>query len=89
MKLLGLYVAFRWLYGWVEDWNQWDIMNISLWIMIAMCYSPYFRQMNDEEITNWVRACMDFKKKKDSPTLIINHEQKTSSNFTDGTQSES
>lgn len=73
IKLLGLYVAFRWVYGWVEDWNQWDIMNISLWMMIAMCYSPYFRQMSDEEMTNWVRSCMSFKKKKNSSLFKINH----------------
>lgn len=62
VKLLGLYVAFRWMYGWVEDYNRWDIMNISLWMMISICYSPYFRRMTNEEMKQWVRGCLPYYK---------------------------
>lgn len=62
IKLLGLFVAFRWAYGWVEDFNRLDIMNVSLWMMIAMCYSNIFRDMNDMEFKTWVRSV--FKNKK-------------------------
>ncbi len=61
IKLLGLFVAFRWAYGWVEDFNRLDIMNVSLWMMIAMCYSNIFRDMSDYEFKTWVRSV--FKKK--------------------------
>lgn len=62
IKLLGLYVAFRWMYGWVEEYNRWDIMNISLWIMISMCLSPYYRSMTDKEFLVWFRQCFPSKK---------------------------
>lgn len=64
LKMIGLYIAFRWLYGWVEDFNRFDIMNISLWMMIAMAYSPFFRKMNTKEITIWVRGIFKLKYKR-------------------------
>lgn len=62
IKLLGLFVAFRWAYGWVEDANKLDIMNVSLWMMIAMCYSDIFREMSDYEFKKWVRSIFINKK---------------------------
>ena len=53
---MGLFVSFRWTYAWVEDFNNYDIMNVVLWILIALCYSQSFREMNDEEIKYWVRG---------------------------------
>jgi hypothetical protein len=54
MKLLGIFIAFRWAYGWIEDCNRFDIMNISLWMMIAMGFSVKFREMNNIELKKWV-----------------------------------
>lgn len=59
MKLLGLYTAFRWAYGWVEDFNMFDIMNISLWMMIAMGFSEKFRQMDDQQFKEWVQKIFE------------------------------
>jgi len=53
IKLLGLYIAFRWFFGWIEDINHLTIMSISLWMMIAMGFSEQFRQMNNEEFKEW------------------------------------
>ena len=36
MKLIGVYIAFRFLFGWIEDFNRFDISNIALWMVIAM-----------------------------------------------------
>lgn len=55
MKLLGVFIAFRWAYGWIEDFNRFDIMNISIWMMIAMGFSASFRKMNDTTFKNWIR----------------------------------
>ncbi len=63
MKMMGLYIAFRWGYGWVEDFNRFDIMNMSLWMMIAMGYSSQFRNMSNGEITIWVRSIFDIRNK--------------------------
>ena len=66
MKLLGVFVAFRWLWGWLEDTNfNLDIMNISLWMMIAMCYSSRFRAMTDGELHEWVESI--FRRRSSNP----------------------
>ena len=44
------------MYSWVEDFNRFDIMNLTLWAMIAMGYSKEFRNMSDIEFKNWVRS---------------------------------
>lgn len=54
IKFLGCFIAFRWAYGWVEDMNRFNIMNISIWIMIAMGLSIQFRSMNNKQFRLWV-----------------------------------
>ena len=56
MKLIGVYIAFRFLYGWIEDFNRFDISNIALWMVIAMGFSQAFRKMNDMEFKAWVKS---------------------------------
>lgn len=59
LKIIGLYVMFRWIYSWVEDFNRFDIMNIVLFIFIAICYSEQFRSMNDKDFKNWLKSIFD------------------------------
>ena len=56
MRLIGVYVAFRWLYAWVEDFSRFDLSFLLLWVMIGMCYSTVFRDMTNDEVKNWVRG---------------------------------
>ena len=56
IRLLGLCVAFHFLYGWVEDVTDFNILNLSLWMMIAMCYSDRFRLMTDVDFRSWVKG---------------------------------
>ena len=56
VKLMGIFVAFHWAYGWVEDFNRLDIQNIALWSVIAMSYSSKFRVMTDAEFRAWFRG---------------------------------
>lgn len=56
MRLIGVYVAFRWLYAWVEDFSRFDLSYLLLWVMIGMCYSTVFRNMTNDEVKNWVRG---------------------------------
>lgn len=58
-KMLGIYVAFRWLYSWVEDVNNFSLNYFTLWIMIGMCFSASFRLMTDYEVTIWIRGVFD------------------------------
>ncbi len=61
IRILGLYVSFRWVFCWVEDLQRFDILNITLWIMITMCFSSSFRLMNDEEIIIWIRGIFNWR----------------------------
>jgi hypothetical protein len=49
----GLYVLFRWLFAWIEDFNRFDIMNLTLCIFLTFCYSSKFRKMNNLEVKEW------------------------------------
>ena len=62
MKLLGLFIAFRWAFGWIEDFNRFDIANISLWILIAMGFSKQFRQMDNLRFKRWLYNTLSLKK---------------------------
>lgn len=56
LKIIGLYGSFRWLTAWVEDFNRFDVMNVFIWIVIAMCYSKQFRQMSDRDFKIWLNG---------------------------------
>lgn len=58
-RLLGIYVAFRWLYSWVEDINNFSLNYFMLMIMIGLCFSESFRRMTMKDVTIWVRGVFD------------------------------
>lgn len=62
IKIVGVYVAFRWMFGWVEDYSQFDLNYLFLWIMIAMCFSIPFRQMSNNEFVSWLHYMLSRKK---------------------------
>lgn len=53
-KFIGLLIAFHWAYGWIEDPIDFDILNITLWMIIAMGMSKVFRNMSNIEFKAWV-----------------------------------
>jgi len=58
-KIIGLYVSFRWVYAWIEDFYSFDLNNYVIWLMIGICFSESFRRMNDAEVKLWVRGIFD------------------------------
>ncbi|WP_229097140.1 hypothetical protein [Bacteroides clarus] len=60
LRFLGCFIAFRWAYGWIEDINSFNIMNISLWMMIAIGLSSKFRSMNNKTFKDWFLKCFPF-----------------------------
>jgi hypothetical protein len=61
IKIIGLYVSFRWTYAWVEDFTRFDLTNFFLWLMISMCISESFRKMDNKEFYNWIQGIFDIK----------------------------
>ena len=74
IKFLGCFIAFRWAYGWIEDFNNFDISNIALWMIIAMGLSTHFRSMNDEQFKTWINSI--FKKQQKYAHTLAFHEQR-------------
>lgn len=60
-KMLGMFIAFRWVYSWVEDGNSFSIVYFSLWVMVGMCYSESFRSMSDADLSRWFRSVLAWK----------------------------
>lgn len=58
-KIVGLFIAFRWLYAWVEDFNNYSLNTFVIWIMIGFCISKSFREMSDAEIKVWIRGIFE------------------------------
>lgn len=58
-KMLGIYVAFRWLYSWIEDVNNFTLNYFVLMVMIGLCFSESFRSMSMRDVTIWARGIFD------------------------------
>ncbi len=56
VKYLSVLIAFHWAYGWVEDINDINMMNVGLWLIIGICVSPYFRNMSEREFELWFKS---------------------------------
>ena len=56
VPVIGLYVAFRWSFAWIEDFSKFDLNYLFLWIMIGICFSPLYRNMTNEDFKKWVRS---------------------------------
>lgn len=53
MQFIGMAIAFNWALGWIENTTGFNIMNLTIWLMIGMGLSTQFRQMDDEEFQDW------------------------------------
>lgn len=60
-KMLGIFVAFRWLYSWIEDMNNFSLNYFMLMVMIGLCFSYSFRHMTDKEVLIWARGIFDMR----------------------------
>lgn len=60
LKLIGVFIAFRFFLGWIEDVNNFNISGIVVWMIIAMGYSEYFRVMTNLKFKNWLKNCLPF-----------------------------
>jgi len=69
IKLISLNLSFRWAYGFVEDFSNFDLSNIFLWIMIGMCFSKTFRQMSNSQMEKWILGILQ---KTTHPKSILN-----------------
>ncbi len=60
-KMIGVFTAFRWVFAWVEDINNFSLNNFFVWILIGVCFSNSFRKMTNLEIKIWVLGIFEKK----------------------------
>lgn len=63
-KLLGIFIAFRWLYSWIEEFTDFDMNFFFLWLVVGLCFSETFRNKTDRDVTIWVRGIFNKKYRK-------------------------
>lgn len=56
IPIVGLFVSFRWLFAWIEDFSRFDLNYLFLWIMIGMCFSPIYRRMTNKQFYRWLKG---------------------------------
>lgn len=56
MKMLGLYITFKFLFSFVDDRIAFNCHTLYFFIWIGMCFNKSFRQMDDIEIKNYLRS---------------------------------
>lgn len=59
IRLMGLYIAFRWLYSWIEDYQTFSLNYLMLIMMWGICSSDSFRKMTNDEFAFWARGVFD------------------------------
>jgi hypothetical protein len=64
MKMLGLYLATRWLFSWIEEFSRFDLNYLFIWIIIGMCYSENYRGMTTKEFEIWIKGIFDIRYRK-------------------------
>ena len=64
IKIIGLNLCFRWAYAWVEDFSNFDLNNLLLWMMIGICISKSFRRMTNAEVKLWVEGIFSDSKRR-------------------------
>ena len=55
MVLIGLYVAFKFLFSFLEDRVGFQPHTFYLFLTIGMCYNVKLREMDDDEMTEYIQ----------------------------------
>jgi hypothetical protein len=54
--MLGLYISFRWLLSFIEEFTHYDLNFYFFWLAIGLVSSTGFRDMSDNEIKKFIQS---------------------------------
>ena len=54
VQCIGIILAFRFMFSFIEEMQTFGWNTITLWLMVAMCISPKFLKMNNNEMKIWI-----------------------------------
>lgn len=60
IPVLGLYLAFRFFYSWLEEFQRFDTNYVLFWIIVGICYSPQFRSLSDQQLKYVIRRITNY-----------------------------
>jgi O-Antigen ligase len=52
-KMLAIFLAFRWIIFFIEDYIQFDMNCFFLWMAIGLCLSKGFRSLSDADVAKY------------------------------------
>lgn len=52
---IAFFLGFYFLYSWIENFQSFSITYIYSWLLVALCLSPYFRNMKDKEFKLYIQ----------------------------------
>ncbi|MEJ7560444.1 MAG: hypothetical protein WKF66_19200 [Pedobacter sp.] len=67
---VGVYVAFLWMWAFIWEKPMVETFFMVDLILIGLCFSKQFRQMNDIEIRLWIRGIFAVRRKKKKLIII-------------------
>ena len=53
-KAIGVFLAFRWLWMFVEEFTNYNMNYFFLWLLVGLCLSKTFRNMTNAEAKAWI-----------------------------------
>lgn len=56
VPIIGVYVAFKWFLSWIEEYTMYELNLVILWLMVAICFSPWFRKMTNADFEKWIKS---------------------------------
>lgn len=60
MRMLGIFIAFKFLYSFIEDPISANAKTFYLFLWIGMCYNQEFRRMNNKQIKIYLNTIFNF-----------------------------
>ena len=54
VQCVGIILAFRFMFSFIEEMQTFGWNTITLWLMVAMCISPKFLKMSNNEMKIWI-----------------------------------
>ncbi len=54
VQCAGIILAFRFMFSFIEEMQTFGWNTITLWLMVAMCISPKFLKMSNNEMKIWI-----------------------------------
>ncbi len=60
-KIIGIYIAFRFMYMWIEDYANFSLNTFFLWFVIGICFSKEFRLLKNSEVKIWILSILESK----------------------------